>query len=695
MRIPTLLVALMTAAAPLALAAETAPTPDDPYLWLEQVEGERALAWAEARSDEAAQAIEAHPSYDEIHRRVLEIYNSEDRIPSVSSRGAWYYNFWQDAEHERGLWRRTFLASWRSDEPDWETVLDLDALSAADDEVWVFKGASCLPPDARQCLVSLSRGGKDAVVLREFDTTRKEFVDGGFELTEAKSSTAWRDEDHIWVATDFGEGTMSAAGYPLVVKLWQRGTSLEHATTVYTAEPTDIGAFASTFHTPEGTLDLVIRYVNQLHTVSFVRLGDRLVKLDLPTDAVLRGLYRDHLLVSLRSDLTVADSTYPSGALLAIGVDDLLRGDRRFEVLFEPGARVSLAGVTRTRNHLLVQTLDNVRGRIHRWDLVDGEWQQQEVPLPGLGNVSIADTNRNSDTWLFSYTDFLTPSSLYLVEGDAAPVRVKTSPEWFDSTGMRTEQLEATSADGTVIPYFVVYPADFTADGTAPTLLYGYGGFEQPMLPSYSGIVGSSWLARGGVYVLANIRGGGEFGPAWHQAAIRENRQRAFDDFIAVAEDLVERGITSPANLGIMGGSNGGLLVGAVMVQRPELFAAVVCQVPVLDMRRYHKLLAGASWMGEWGNPDDPDDWAYLAEYSPYHNVEAEADYPRVLFYTSTRDDRVHPAHARKMVAKMRDQGHDVLYWENTEGGHAAGSTNAQRARMWALTYAFLWSLLG
>lgn len=676
-----------------ATAADTAT--DDPYLWLEDVEGAKALAWAEARSAESAATLEAVPSFQPIYDRVLEIYDSKDRIPTVASRGAWYYNFWQDADHERGLWRRTFLSSWRSDDPAWETVLDLDALSAKDGELWVFKGASCAPPDYRRCMVSLSRGGKDAIVQREFDTVQKRFVDGGFELAEAKSSTSWVDSDTLMVQTDFGDGTMSRSGYPLVVKLWRRGTSLEDAETIYTARPTDVGGFSSAVDTPDSHYDLVIRYVDQLTTETFLRLGGRLVRLPIPTDSILQGVFHDRLLISLRSDLTTGDTTHPAGALIALAIDDLLQGSSAWQVLFEPTERISLAGVTRTRNHLLVQTLDNVRGRIHRFDLVDGAWQQTEVPLPGLGSVGIADTNIDSDIWLLTYTDFLTPSSMYLVDGDAAPIRVKTTPAWFDATGMKVEQLEATSADGTRVPYFVVYPKGFKADGTAPTVLYGYGGFEQSMLPSYSGIVGSAWLERGGVYVLANIRGGGEFGPAWHQAALKEHRQRAFDDFIAVAEDLIERKITSAKHLGIMGGSNGGLLVGAVMVQRPELFEAVVCQVPVLDMKRYSKLLAGASWVGEWGDPDNPEDWAYLSKYSPYQNVAKDVDYPRAFFYTSTRDDRVHPGHARKMVAKMLDQGHDVLYWENTEGGHAAGSTNAQRAKMWALTYAYLWMMLG
>ena len=422
-------------------------------------------------------------------------------------------------------------------------------------------------------------------------------------------------------------------------------------------------------------------------------LGDRLVRLELPEDVSLRGVFNDHIIMSLRSPWEVGGRSYPADALITIDTDDFLAGSRSFDVLFEPSERVALDGVATTRNAIVISVLDNVRSRIYRIVPSDEGWSTTEIELPGLGTASIGSVSDFDGRFLITYQDFLTPSSLFLVEEDGSLQQLKTSPAWFDAEGMEVAQFEATSADGTKIPYFIVKPSGFVADGTAPTVLYGYGGFEVAMKASYSGISGTSWLERGGVWAVANIRGGGEFGPGWHQAALKENRQRAYDDFIAVAEDLIARQITSSEHLGIMGGSNGGLLVGAVVTQRPELFGAVVCQVPLLDMKRYHTLLAGASWMAEYGDPDT-DDWEFMQKWSPYQNVKRDVEYPEIFFYTSTRDDRVHPGHARKMVAKMEEMGHDVLYFEHIEGGHGAGSTNAQRAKMWTLTYSYLWDKL-
>ena len=689
MRRITVLLSLLVGLAGVAAASE------DPYLWLEEVEGERALTWVEARNEASVTRLQQVPEYQPTYDKLLEIYDSEDKIPRIAFRGPYVYNFWQDAEHVRGIWRRTSIDSYAGEEPAWEVILDLDALGEAEGQNWVWKGASCLWPEHRHCMLSLSRGGADATVKREFDTFARRFVEGGFELAEAKSFVSWRDKDTLWAATDFGEGSLTTSGYPRVAKLWRRGTALEEAPVVFEGETDDVAAGVSSFHTPWGRYDVAQRTPAFFQGIRYLLLDDRLVRLDMPVDVQLRGIFADRMLIALRSAWETGESTYPAGALLAIDLDDFLQGSRDFDVLFEPSERVSLDQVSVTRDRALVSTMDNVRNRLYGFRLgEDGGWERSEIELPGLGTVGIRSTSDFDDQFLFIYTDFLIPSSLYLVDGDRPPTRLKSEPVWFDASGMRVAQHEATSTDGTRIPYFVVTPDGFTADGTAPTVLYGYGGFEVAMQPTYSGGGGSSWLERGGVWVLANIRGGGEFGPSWHQAALKADRQRAFDDFIAVAEDLVERGITSPEHLGIMGGSNGGLLVGAAFTQRPELFGAVVCSVPLLDMKRYHQLLAGASWMAEYGDPDDPEDWAYIRKWSPYHNVEAEVEYPEVLFTTTTRDDRVHPGHARKMVARMLEQGHEVLYFENTEGGHGSGSTNAQRARMWALTYAYLWDAL-
>ena len=685
---------LLLTLATLWVANPAVASDDDPYLWLEEVDGEEALAWVEERSQRDTAELEAHPTFEAIHEELLSIYTSRDRIPYVSMTGDHLYNFWRDADHVRGIWRRTTLDSYRTENPEWEVVLDIDALAEAEDENWVWKGASGLYPEYDRFLVNLSRGGGDATVVREFDVTTKSWVENGFQLPEAKSQLSWKDRDTVWVGTDFGEGSLTDSGYPRIVKEWTRGTDLSEAKTVFEGEQTDVSVGAYTQNTPEGAYHVVYQTPMFFKgTYRMFRDGE-LVKVDIPIDAAPRGMFKNQMLVSLRTDWEVGGTTYPADALLAIDVDAFFDGDRDFDVLFEPSDRVSLGGSTSTKDMLLLSTLDNVRSRVFEMRLEDGEWTRNEVELPGLGSVGLAATSDFTNTYMLTYTDMLTPSSLYVKEPGEAPEQIKTTPEWFDATGMEVAQYEAKSADGTMIPYFVMMPKGFEANGKNPTLLYGYGGFEVSMLPRYSGGQGKAWVERGGVYVLANIRGGGEFGPKWHQAALQENRQRCYDDFAAVAEDLIEREITSPDHLGMAGGSNGGLLVGAVMMQRPELFEAVVCQVPLLDMKRYHKLLAGASWMAEYGNPDT-DDWEFMKEWSPYQNVDPNKDYPKALFATSTRDDRVHPGHARKMVARLEEYGKPVYYYENTEGGHGMAANQNQRAYMWALTYAYLWKMLG
>ncbi len=666
---------------------------EDPYLWLEEVEGQKALEWAGAKSAADTAVLEAAPEFAPIYARLVEIYNSRDRIPDPSLGGSFIYNFWRDAEHVRGLWRRTTFEEYVKSSPAWETVLDLDALAGAENENWVWNGATCLPPEDRLCMVSLSRGGADAAVEREFDTASKSFVDGGFFLPEAKARVAWRDEDALWVGTDFGEGSLTTSGYPRTVRLWQRGTPLSESAQIFAGSVDDVAVGAYSDFTADGRYDIVYQTPEFFRGTDYLRLGGRLVKLDLPEDADLIGFFEDQMVVTLRTDWNTGGTTYTQDSLLAIDLDDFLQGKRNFEVLFTPGERVSLDRVATTHGLLLYTTLDNVRSRMYRLQLNDGSWTKEEVPLPGLGTVRIGSTSDVDDTFFFTYTDFTTPSSLYLVRGESTPEMVKSSPAWFDAEGMKVVQYEATSKDGTKIPFFVFMPMGYEANGANPTLLTAYGGFEVSEVPRYSASVGTAWVARGGVYVLANIRGGGEFGPKWHQAAMQEKHQNNFDDLIAVAEDLIARKITSPAHLGIEGGSQGGLLVGGTFVQRPDLFKAVVCEVPLLDMKRYNKLLAGASWMAEYGNPDTAD-WEYMKLWSPYQNLDPTVTYPEVFFWTNTRDDRVHPAHARKMVAKMTDMGKKVYYYENTEGGHASGANLNQRAYTDALSYAYLWMML-
>ncbi len=677
----------------LFLAAVCVAADQDPYLWLEEIDGEKALEWVKKRSKTDTAELEAVPEFAPIHEQLIEIFNSTDRIPYPRIHGAWIYNFWQDKDHVRGIWRRTFLDQYLTESPAWETVLDLDALAEAEGENWVWKGANGLPPDYIHFMITLSRGGGDAAVVREFDATAKAFVENGFYVPEAKSRVSWMDENTLWIGTDFGEGSLTSSGYPRLVKAWKRGTPLESAVTIFEGSVDDVSVGAYSMHTPEGRYDMVYRTPEFFRGTSYLLLGGRLVKLDIPDDAELQGIFKEQMLLSLRTDWTAGGTTYPQDALLAIDLDRFLAGERDFSVLFQPEERIALGYVATTKNHLLVTTLDNVRSKLYRYTLSGKDWTREEIALPGMGSVGIAGTSDVDDTFYMNYTDFLTPSSLYIVREGKEPKRIKSTPEYFNAEGMKVDQYETTSADGTKIPYFIFMPKDFQTGRSYPSALYGYGGFEISLIPQYSGAIGSAWVERGGVYVLANIRGGGEFGPKWHQGAMKEKHQNAFDDFIAVAEDLIARKITTPEHLGIVGGSNGGLLVGACFVQRPELYNGVVCQVPLLDMKRYNKLLAGASWMAEYGNPDT-DDWEYMKTWSPYQNLDKNKDYPKVFFYTSTRDDRVHPAHARKMVKKMTDMKKPVYYYENTEGGHGVAANLNQRAYMWALTYAYLWKML-
>ena len=675
---------------------------DDDLQWLEEVQGTAALDWVRGQNEVTQAELTARPEYGPTRAQLLEVLNASDRIPFVVRRGAWLYNFWQDEAHKRGLWRRTTLAQYRLAAPQWETVIDLDALAKAENENWVWGGANCLGPDYRHCLISLSRGGADAKVVREFDAVDKRFVDGGFELPEAKSDVEWIDADTLYVGTDFGPGSKTDSGYPRIIKRWQRGTPLSAALTVFEGATTDVSVSVSVDKTPGFERTLFSRATDFYNQKYFLLEGKDLVPLDIPSDATPSFL-RDLLLLSLRSDLQAEDKRFPSGSLLYTDASAYLLGERRWQPLFTPTATRSLAGYTFTRDHVLLNVMDNVASRLELWHKAGSTLtgRQIDAPFPGsLGVGSLHDPLLPADDlaesyWL-TYTDFLTPDSLFL--GSTAHDQrelLKSRQALFDAKGQRTEQRFATSKDGTRVPYFIVWPEGAFANGLNPTLLYGYGGFEIALKPWYSGGFGRAWYQHGGVLVVANIRGGGEYGPAWHQAAVKVHKQRSYDDFIAVAEDLIAAGVTSPKHLGIMGGSNGGLLVGATFVQRPELFNAVVCQVPLLDMRRYHTLLAGASWMAEYGNPDDPAEWPFISAYSPYHNVKAGVVYPHVLFTTSTRDDRVHPAHARKMAARMMAQGHPVLYYENIEGGHGGAADNEQRAHLQALEFTYLWKTLG
>ena len=678
-------------------------TPADPRLWLEEVEGADALGWVRERNARTLGTLGATPAFARTQAAIQAVLDADARIAEVAKIGEHCYNFWKDAGHPLGLWRRTTLAEYRGDQPAWETVLDLDALAAAEGVQWVWHGASVLRPAYRKALLSLSRGGADADVTREFDLVAKAFVTpeaGGFFRPESKGGLAWIDDDTVYAFSTLGEAASTVSGYPRVARRWARGTPLAAAPAVYEGLADDMYISAWRSHTPGFERDFVSRSLAFYSSELFLLAeGDRLLKVELPLSAE-PSIQREWLLVELREPWEVGGRSHPAGALLATLFEPFMRGERDFAVLFEPGPTRSLAAATWTRSHLVVNVLDDVKNRLHVLTppvAGSGPWRRSEfIGAPPIGSVQAwaVDRDASDEVWL-SATDYLTPSTLSLATLGQPPELLKAMPAFFDAAGLMVEQHFASSDDGTRVPYFMVRRADLVFDGTAPTLLYGYGGFEISLTPGYSGALGRAWLDLGGVYVVANIRGGGEYGPRWHQAALRQNRHRAYEDFASVARDLVARGVTAPRHLGAQGGSNGGLLAGMMLTRYPALFGAVVIEVPLLDMRRYTRLLAGASWMAEYGDPDDPAQWEFIRTFSPYHLFDPSRDCPPVLFTTSTRDDRVHPAHARKMAAAMIEAGKDVSYYENIEGGHGGAATNAQAATLKALAYRFLWERLG
>ncbi|WP_040767194.1 prolyl oligopeptidase family protein [Tsukamurella sp. 1534] len=674
----------------------------DEYVWLEEVESTTALDWARDRNAASTSRL-AGPRFEEIQSRALEILDTDQRIPYPVRRGEYLWNFWRDAEHPYGLWRRTTLESFRTESPEWEVVIDVDALREAEGENWVWGGAAVLrsesPDGARydRALVSLSRGGADATVVREFSISRREWVDGagdGFELPEAKSRISWIDKDTVYVGTDFGAGSLTESGYPRIVKRWRRGTPLGHADTIYEGHATDVSIGAGYDDTPGYERHFVSRAVDFYNSEIYLLDPETLAleRIDVPTDADT-DVHESRLLVRPKTAWELPSGTVGPGALVAFDLDDYRSGGRDFTTIFTPDAHTALAGYAWTRSYLLLSTMRDVRSELHT--LEPGTWEERETRgFPELAEIGVYFTDpRESDEIFATASGFTLPPTLLhgTAGGEVAPL--KSAPAFYDAEGVTSEQFFATSEDGTRIPYFVVRRPQ---DGPQPTLLYGYGGFEISLTPDYTPISGASWIERGGVYVLANIRGGGEYGPQWHTAALKENRLRSYEDFAAVAKDLVARGITTRGQLGAQGGSNGGLLMGVMYTRYPELFGAIVCQVPLLDMRRYNRLLAGASWVAEYGDPDDPAQWAYISEYSPYQNLPAaDADLPALLVTTSTRDDRVHPGHARKFVAALQDRGIGVEYYENIEGGHGGAADNKQAAFKSALAYEFLWRELG
>ncbi len=675
----------------------------DDHLALEEVDGAEAKAFVAASNEKALSALTGDRRYESFRQQAEAILTATDRIPSVSFLGEGLGNFWQDAANPKGVWRRTALDSYRTAQPRWETLLDIDALAKAEGRDWVFKGANCLAPDETRCLINLSDGGKDAVVVREFDLTTKRFVDGGFVIPEGKHRLTWLDRDTLLIATDFGPGTMTESGYPFIVKSLKRGHPLAHATEVYRGQQSDGGYGVSpmVFRDKAGAVEAVLfsRPLDTFRSEIWELVDGKPVKLNLPERVSVEGVIGDRLVFSNEQDWSLLGRDYKAGSLLAFCLPCLhpqTSGDivitNGAPVIFAPSERQSIGSVQVMEDRVVVAINDNVVGRLAVFqNRGEWGWPRTDIAVPANSAVGLGDSSKSKGQVFVSTQGFLTPPTLSLADvSTGALTELKSAPAKFDASTHVVEQFEATSTDGTKIPYFVTRPKDLALDGTGATILFGYGGFQASFPPAYKPEMGKLWLENGGVFVQANIRGGGEFGPGWHQAALRENRQRAFDDFAAVARDLEQRRITSPRHLGIYGRSNGGVLTSVSITQHPELFNAAVIESPLIDMLRYQDLPAGASWIGEYGDPRIPGDAAFIARYSAYQQLRPEAKYPRVYITTNTRDDRVHPGHARKFAARLGDQGHDHLYFEDTAGGHSNDADPVANARRWARHYVYL-----
>lgn len=684
----------------------------DPFMWLENIDSEQSMEWVHQHNDSTAKNYKSKPIYDELYQQALTALNNKSRLPAVERKGKWLYNYWKDTNNPRGIYRRAKVDEFISQQQvEWQTVLDMDAYNEQHEGNWSFKGMSCLKPDYQRCLTYLSPGGGDAVIMKEFDVDKKQFIPGGFQLPQAKMRVAWRDQDHLFVATDFGSDSMTESGYPAVVKLWSRGKELNTAKTLFTVPHKSVSAGAFRLGEGEDAIDFVIDSTSFWTTDYYLLKNNTPQKLNLPNTAEVNGLYQGQLLVSLKADWMFQDQALKQGMVLLIKPDLLLNQEAHAEkgdwqVFLEPNQFTTIESIDTSDNSIIVNSLVDVVAQVDVYqtnnDDPNREWKITQVEFPPNGAVSVGSVDDESGDFFATYESFIKPPTLYLVKGDSLKTKpLRSQAPSFDAEPYTVKQFFARSSDGTFIPYFIVMNKNLEYNGKNPTHIFSYGGFRNSLTPSYSGsyealegAYGKMWLDRGGVFVSASIRGGGEYGPKWHKAALLENKTKSYEDFEAVAEDLISRNITSPEHLGIEGRSNGGLLVGATMTRRPDLYGAAIIGVPLLDMQRYHKLLAGASWVGEFGNPDNPEHWAFLKEYSPYQNLKKDTDYPATFFFTSTRDDRVHPGHARKMAAKMESYGYSIGYYENTEGGHGGSSTNEQLAERLALVYTHLWTHL-
>lgn len=670
-----------------ALSAQTT----DDFLWLEDIDGEKSMEFVQAHNKSTLETLNKSESFQKIYDDVLNIYNSKDRIAQPTMYGKYIYNFWQDDQHVRGIWRRAPQEAYLSGNPEWETLLDIDAMSEKDGIKWVFKGANALYPNYDRFLVNLSKGGGDAKETMEYDVNSKSFVADGFKISESKGDAVFIDRNTLIISTDFGEGTMTTSGYPRQARIWKRGTPISESKIIFEGNTEDVGVWGFVYQDGDKQHVAVVQAPSFFTSNYYIYEKGELIKINIPEDCSPSTILNDQLVITLKSDWQVKDKTWQQGALISTSMSALLKGEIEPHLIIQPDAKSSIEAVANTKSKLLVNLTTNVKNVLYTYSFMNNEWKSEQVPAPDFGAITIRATDAFSETYYFNFTNFLTPTSLYVADAVTNKVKsIKSLPAYFNSDNYAVTQNFAKSPDGTMVPYYMIAAKNVKYNGENPTLLYAYGGFEVSLLPYYSATVGKAWLENGGVYVIANIRGGSEYGPQWHQDGIKEKRQNVYNDFHAVAEDLISRKITSPQHLGIQGGSNGGLLMGVAFTQRPDLYNAVLCEVPLLDMKRFNKLLAGASWMGEYGNPDIPEEWAYISKYSPYQNLKPNANYPEVFFFTSTRDDRVHPGHARKMAAKMEQMGYKIYYYENIEGGHGGSSTNEQTATRVAMEYTYL-----